>query len=118
MPAAITTMLELLGVPWRISKMKRENITNPGQDPVDGDWIKDTHDDGMVMEHQFQGVLVPTEDEKKSSARGWRDQELAATDIISMVTDHPQNAAYKTYRQKLRDWPSTSDFPDTRPELG
>ena len=48
----------------------------------------------------------------------WRDQELKETDWIVAVTDHPQLAAYKTYRQELRDWPSTEDFPDTRPELG
>jgi hypothetical protein len=31
--------------------------------------------------------------------------------------DHPKHAAYVTYRQKLRDWPSTADFPKTRPTL-
>ena len=97
--------------------MKRENITNPGQDPVDGDWIKDTHDDGMIIEHQFQGVLVPTEEEKQADARSWRDQELRATDWISQTPDHPKRNDYLTYRQRLRDWPSTSDFPDTRPAL-
>ena len=97
--------------------MKRENITNPDKEPVDGDWIKDTLDDGTVIEHQYHEPYVKTDDEKKEDAREWRDKELNDTDKIVPVTDHPQNAAYKTYRQKLRDWPSTSDFPDTRPTL-
>ena len=51
-------------------------------------------------------------------ARRWRDQELAATDYILPVTDHPQRDDYITYRTALRDWPSTQSFPDTRPVLG
>ena len=50
--------------------------------------------------------------------RTWRDRELQQTDWIIAVTDHPELAAYKTYRQELRDWPSTDEFPDTRPTLG
>ena len=55
---------------------------------------------------------------ENDDAKLWRDQELIDTDWIISVTDQPQQAAYKTYRQKLRDWPSTDDFPATRPELG
>jgi len=98
--------------------MKRENITNPNKTPVDGDWIKDTLEDGTVMEHQFHDAIVLTDEEKKEEARAWRNNELQSTDLISLITDHPDHAKYKTYRQKLRDWPSTSDFPDTMPELG
>lgn len=50
--------------------------------------------------------------------RVWRDSELQATDWIVPITDHPQHAAYLTYRQALRDWPGTADFPDTKPVLG
>jgi hypothetical protein len=58
------------------------------------------------------------QDTAEKRARAWRDEELQNTDWIISVSDHPQLAAYKTYRTKLRDWPSTSDFPATRPELG
>jgi len=47
----------------------------------------------------------------------WRDQELQQTDWIAQTPDYPNRDAYLTYRQKLRDWPSTGDFPDTRPTL-
>jgi len=60
-------------------------------------------------------LAVPTAEE---SARAWRDMELANTDWVVVVTDHPQHAAYMTYRAALRDWPSTADFPNTRPTLG
>ena len=58
-----------------------------------------------------------TTDDKKTLGRSWRNRELSDTDWIVPISDHPQHAAYKTYRQKLRDWPTTSDFPDTRPTL-
>jgi len=51
-------------------------------------------------------------------ARRWRDAELQRTDIAATVSDYPNAEAVLTYRQALRDWPSTSDFPATRPELG
>tara|TARA_R110002153_G_scaffold204125_1_gene357027 strand:+ start:55 stop:339 length:285 start_codon:yes stop_codon:yes gene_type:complete len=47
----------------------------------------------------------------------WRDKELKNTDYIVPTTDHPQHSDYMTYRIALRNWPSTSDFPDTRPTL-
>jgi len=54
---------------------------------------------------------------KKLEERTWRNAELKNTDYIVYVTDHPQHSEYITYRQALRDWPSTSDFPATRPTL-
>jgi hypothetical protein len=61
----------------------------------------------------LEDLLTP-----EQKARRWRDQELAATDYILPVTDHPQRDDYMAYRTALRDWPSTESFPDTRPELG
>lgn len=53
---------------------------------------------------------------KEQLEREWRDSELFSTDWIIPVTDHPQHAAYVTYRQELRDYPSQEDFPNgTRP---
>ena len=54
---------------------------------------------------------VITEDE----ARKWRDFELQITDIIAQTPDYPNRDAWLTYRQELRDWPSTADFPETKP---
>ena len=57
-------------------------------------------------------------------ARSWRDQELRASDWIIPLTDHPQHAAYVTYRKALRDWPTAKDsdgkalFPDKKPTVG
>jgi hypothetical protein len=54
----------------------------------------------------------------EEEAREWRDQELQDTDWIVPVTDHPKHAEYLAYRQALRDWPATEDFPEVKPELG
>ena len=57
---------------------------------------------------------LPSDSEK---AVFWRDGQLSFTDWIVPTTDHPQYAAYITYRQALRDWPVSLDFPATRPTL-
>ena len=52
-----------------------------------------------------------------AQAKIWRDEELAATDNIAQTPDFPNRDKYLTYRQKLRDWPSTADFPAKKPVL-
>ena len=32
--------------------------------------------------------------------------------------DHPKHDAWKAWRTALRDWPTTSEFPDTKPTKG
>ena len=59
-----------------------------------------------------------TKQQIEVSQRMWRDEELAETDAIAQTPDFPDRDKWLTYRQALRDWPSTSDFPDTRPTLG
>ena len=56
--------------------------------------------------------------EQEFEAREWRNSELDRTDTLSLLTDYPKKTELAAYRTKLRDWPSTSDFPDTKPELG
>ena len=50
--------------------------------------------------------------------RAWRDSELSATDYIVPLFDHPERHNTLAYRWALRNWPSTENFPDTRPTLG
>ena len=54
----------------------------------------------------------------KEQARQWRDSELERTDAYAVLPDYPNKEALLTYRQALRDWPATEDFPETRPTLG
>lgn len=58
---------------------------------------------------------IKTTEEIEAEAREWRDSELKGTDFIVPLTDHPDQTATLTYRQELRDWPSTDAFPDTKP---
>ena len=55
--------------------------------------------------------------EEELEERIWRDGELGRTDVLYLLDDYPDKDKLKTYRQALRDWPSTSDFPETRPTL-
>jgi|GEM_PF-4088169 len=52
------------------------------------------------------------------SARDWRDAELSSSDTASQTPDWPNRDNILNYRTALRDWPSTGDFPATRPTLG
>ena len=61
----------------------------------------------------LEDLITPEE-----KARTWRDAELVRTDVAATVSDYPNADAYIVYRQSLRSWPSTSDFPNIRPELG
>ena len=71
------------------------------------------------FEHYEEWVEpTPPEPTAEETARQWRDSELSSTDYIMPLTDHPQRDDYITYREDLRQWPSTDSFPETRPELG
>ena len=82
--------------------------------------------DEDFMEANYKGKyeldvfkFYESEDEQKQvEARAWRNEELNKSDKFITITDHPDREKFLAYRVKLRDWPSTSDFPDTKPELG
>ena len=94
------------------------NLSRPGEELQDGDWMEVIHPNGTIEQKSYNVPKPPTAEETAEIERSWRDSELQATDWVVPITDHPQHAAYLTYRQALRDWPSTDAFPDTRPELG
>ena len=68
----------------------------------------------------YEEWVAPTSPEPtaEETARQWRDSELSATDEAAKIPDWPNRANILVYRQDLRDWPSTEDFPDTKPILG
>lgn len=52
---------------------------------------------------------------KAEIERQWRNEELAKADIeVNKALDSnlPTLPNWKAYRQALRDWPDSSDFPD------
>ena len=93
--------------------MNIQNLTNPDKDPVDGDQILKVQG-GLKIYYTYASDKRSKED----IAREWRNEELRRSDKIMSISDHSQLAVYTAYRKKLRDWPSTEDFPDTKPELG
>ena len=89
---------------------------------ADGNILNTINSDAEFVEANFDHYELyveptPPEPTAEETARMWRDMELSATDYIVPLTDHPQRAAYMAYREALRDWPATADFPDTRPEV-
>lgn len=102
-----------------IIKESDGTIINPG---VKGDltWLQETFA-GKVIEEIAQ-PSGPTAEEAAADAliieRLWRDSELERTDTLHLVDDFPKKSELTDYRAALRAWPSTSDFPATRPVMG
>jgi len=89
---------------------------------ADGNITNTINADAEFVEANFEHYELyvaptPVEPTAEESERMWRDGELSATDYIMPLSDHPQRDAYITYREALRQWPSTDSFPATRPEL-
>lgn len=45
----------------------------------------------------------------------WRNEMLNQTDSLMLLPDYPYKDQLAQWRQILRDWSSTEDFPETRP---
>lgn len=73
--------------------------------------------EAFVSSHykNYEEEIQPEED-PSIVAREWRDLELARTDMLMLLSDYPNKEALVSYRQILRDWPSTPDFPDNYPD--
>ena len=61
---------------------------------------------------------APVEPTAEEVARQWRNGELSSTDTAAQTPDWPNRDNILLYRISLRNWPSTSAFPSTRPTLG
>lgn len=97
-------------------------------DAADGNVINTILADADFVEANFDHYEVAVDPEPTSAEltaeqiadneRSWRNAELESTDKAAQTPDWPNRDNILTYRQALRDWPSTSDFPATRPTLG
>ena len=83
----------------------------------DGLWAKEIEGFGvgdLYDEKNGWSHIEKTSKELEAEGREWRDNELYKTDSIVPITDHSKHTALMSYRQELRDWPSTDAFPDTK----
>tara|TARA_R110000782_G_scaffold226142_1_gene312932 strand:- start:483 stop:794 length:312 start_codon:yes stop_codon:yes gene_type:complete len=97
-----------------------ENLTEPSRvnNPLEGDKIKTTNTKtGLVFIASHYNPYVETQEDINDLAKLWRNEELSKTDYIVPITDHSSHSLYMTYRQELRDWTDTADFPLTKPTL-
>ena len=92
-------------------------------DATDGNIINRINSSVEFVEANFEHYELyvaptPAEPTAEEEARMWRNGELSATDTASQTPDWPNRDNILLYRAALRNWPATSDFPATRPELG
>jgi len=88
-----------------------------------GDTLADTTVDATSIEcgigWSYDGTNfaapVKSQEEIEAEAKTWRNFELSSTDFIVPLTDYPNHASWITYRQELRDWTATEDFPNIKP---
>jgi len=77
-------------------------------------------DESFVKQHYSNyEMFVPVFREVDPEVRGrsWRNNHLRQTDKdIRRLSDHPENSKWLAWRKTLRDWPSTTDFPNTLPQ--
>lgn len=89
---------------------------------ADLQWAKTNYPDhtceDLTVYPTKEEILAAEKEAEKTEARQWRNDELERTDSLSLLSDHPQKTQITAYRVALRDWPSTSDFPDTPPTMG
>ena len=92
------------------------NLTDSSRNdnPNHGDTLQYTYDNGTVIKKHYYNP-TPSQDKIEGDAKAWRDQELRDTDFIVPTLDYPNHAQWLTYREQLRDWPSTDNFPETKP---
>lgn len=76
-------------------------------------------DDIVKIGYTYDGTNfsapIKSQEELETEGRAWRDLELRETDFIVPLTDYPNHAQWLTYRQQLRDWPTTDNFPNIKP---
>ena len=92
------------------------NLSRPNQPLEDGDFVRKVFINGAYEEVVYSIPPEPV-DSQELFGKEWRDEQLNQTDILMTVPDYPYKEQLTAYRQALRDWPATEDFPDTRPEL-
>lgn len=73
--------------------------------------VQFTADEETQWAAEHAASLAGAFDRKAADVRTQRNQKLSACDW-RMLTDSPVNAAFKIYRQALRDVPQQPGFPD------
>ena len=90
---------------------------------ADGNITNTISADAEFVEANFEHYELwvaptPAEPTAAEAGRMWRNGELSSTDTAAQTPDWPNRDNILLYRTALRNWPSTSDFPSTRPVIG
>ncbi len=96
-----------------IAKSKQADING-----FDGVWAAEEEgfgDGDLWNEDDGWSHPVKTTEEIEAEARQWRDSKLSSTDNVAQTPDYPNRDVILVYRQELRDWTKTEEFPHTKP---
>lgn len=89
---------------------------------ADGNWVNTIISTLEFAQEAYPNCSYAIEESPAISAeeteRKWRDSELDTTDRAAEIPDWPNRDNILLYRISLRNWPSTSAFPSTRPVIG
>jgi hypothetical protein len=87
-----------------------------------GSQVAQWNGNGWDILEEHPPLRLPNQEEilaqKIAQEKQWRDSELERTDKFATIKDMPYYYAHISYRQALRDYPNTEDFPNgVRPTL-
>jgi hypothetical protein len=87
-----------------------------------GSQVAQWNGNGWDILEEHPPLRLPNQEEilaqKIAQEKQWRDSELERTDKFATIKDMPYYYAHISYRQALRDYPNTVDFPNgERPTL-
>lgn len=91
-------------------KLGYEKVIDVTTKKVSIGWVYNTdgtfsYPDTLISEAEL--LVKKTAEEKK-----WRDSELLKTDELAKLPDFPKSVELLQYRQELRDYPASLDFPN------
>lgn len=84
-------------------------VSETQREPVLGDYIQITDGSHITKKRYYP----PTQPDKESSERAWRNGELERTDRLAVITDYPYTEILVRYRKALRNYPGGENFPNT-----
>ena len=98
-----------------LSAHKRQSVSKKTEAVRIGIFESKTAFDSDSLRYDYSETLE--DDVFETYEREWRNIELEKYDLLSLLTNTPNHDGILIYKQTLRDWPSTEDFPMTRPIL-
>jgi len=94
-----------------------DEVVKPRRKPKAGEWCRATNEHGITFK-QFHLVILTANQIKTNNETMWVNFELDRTTELVKIPDDPLLNETIIYRQELRDYKNSSQFPNgDRPEM-